>query len=157
MRGGEPSHADLHIGHGHPSWRYCRDDDGSNLYAHEGIPLRPESVLALDTLLANPALGHAYLIEDESGPVGYLILIYSFSIEHAGHTALLDELYISASSRGKGLCKAAVQFAIATARDADCRILYLEVSEENLSARQLYTKAGFHPLPRSMQRWAAPL
>ena len=121
----------------------------ADLYAHEGIPLRPESAAALDTLLSNPALGHAYLIKEQNAPVGYLILIYSFSIEHAGRTALLDELYISPSSRGKGIGKAAVQFAIDSARKADCRILYLEVSEENLTARQLYAKSGFNPLPRS--------
>ncbi|TDK32840.1 GNAT family N-acetyltransferase [Luteimonas terrae] len=97
---------------------------------------------AIEALLADPACGVVLLL-GETGAAGYLALTRGFSLEQAGHYALLDELYIAPEARGRGLGAQALALAAAQARDWGVDVLRLEVHHHNPRAKALYLRAGF--------------
>src|SRR3954447_16302097 len=48
----------------------------------------------LERLLSVPALGAGWLAYAAGVPVGYLLAVYVFSLEHLGLTAEIDELFV---------------------------------------------------------------
>lgn len=109
---------------------------------------------ALRELLAHPQLGTVLLLESASVPIGYLALTFGFSLEFQGRYALLDELYLIPSVRGRGWGRAAVEFAAEAARAHGVAAVRLEVNRANSKARALYLKAGFRDDHRELfTRW----
>lgn len=103
-----------------------------------------------ELLLANPSYGQAFLIQEDGLTLGYLILAYVFSFEFQGRVAILDELYLSAAARGKGLGKAAVLYAQDYALEEGCKRMFLEVESHNERAQKLYEQLGFDFHPRKI-------
>jgi GNAT superfamily N-acetyltransferase len=67
----------------------------SQLYAYDKIKF--EYHVNLDNLkqfLNNPGLGRIWVIYDDNHAIGYLILVFSFSFEHKGEIALINEFYV---------------------------------------------------------------
>src|SRR5580658_8785154 len=58
---------------------------------------------AVEGLMASPELGAVWLIEVKGDTAGYLCVTLCYSLEFAGHYALLDELYLNAEWRGRGV------------------------------------------------------
>jgi GNAT superfamily N-acetyltransferase len=114
-----------------------------DFYAHESLPFTPAVIAAVENLLQNPTLGHIYLLHEPPALYGYFVLTFGYSLERAGRTALLDELYILPAARRKGLATAALDFAAQLARSLHCHALHLEVDHANTPAHTLYTRSGF--------------
>lgn len=109
---------------------------------------------ALDVLLANPALGSAFLLLPAggaapaepgtgAGPAGHLVLTRGHSLEFGGAFFLLDELYLAPALRGRGEGRRALAFAAGHAKTAGAHALRLEVAHANPRARAAYERAGF--------------
>lgn len=99
---------------------------------------------ALAALRLDPALGTVLLLSAEDGEVaGYLVLGVCFSLEQGGRHALLDELYLGSSMRGRGLGGQALALARQWAVQAGLPALRLEVHRHNPRAKSLYERAGF--------------
>ncbi len=115
-----------------------------DFYAIDNYSINPEiSKRNFELLLENPSYGQAFLIQDGEVIHGYLLLSYVFSFEFQGRVAILDELYLASSARGKGLGKAAVEYAQEYAREIGCTKMFLEVEPHNERAQLLYKKLGF--------------
>ncbi|HEX8914813.1 MAG TPA: GNAT family N-acetyltransferase [Humisphaera sp.] len=100
---------------------------------------------AISALLADPALGRAWLIHAGGRAVGYAVLTFVHSIEFGGRCGFVDELYVEAAARGQGVGRRALDLVAAEAAAAGVRVLLLEVSPENERAARLYERAGFGP------------
>lgn len=103
---------------------------------------------ALRTLVESPDLGLVGIVrEREDEPLfGYFVLTWGFDLEWNGRDAVLTELYLSPSARGRGLGDVVMDRAEAMARGEGARALHLLVRHENAPARRLYEKRGFiHP------------
>ncbi len=87
--------------------------------------------------------------------VGVAALAFSWTLEHAGKTAWLDELYVRPEQRGRGVGAALIGRAIEEAQALGCRAIDLEVEQGHRRAEQLYARHGFEPLARS--RWVRRL
>lgn len=94
-------------------------------------------------LLAQPQLGRLFLVVDRSEVVGYVLLAFSFSLEYGGRTAFIDEFFIGAAGRGRGLGKKVLAFIEDVGRDLAIKALLLEAEETNPRAAALYEKAGY--------------
>lgn len=96
----------------------------------------------IDRLLARPEAGTIVLFIEESALMGYAILIPYWSNEFGGVLLFIDELFVRAQSRGKGIAKGFLAQAESKS-GADAVALALEVDPQNTEARRLYEALGF--------------
>lgn len=115
---------------------------------HPWHPVAARETLAV--LLADPACGRAFVIEEEGRAIGYLVVCFGFSLEFHGRDAFLDELYVTPAARGRGLGREALRVAEACCREAGARALHLEVGHGNRAARGLYASWGFEERPHEL-------
>ena len=113
-------------------------------YRDTETPLDAEAAKgALAALVADPALGRAFVIELDNEPAGYVVLSLGFSLEFLGRDAFVDELYVVPERRGHGLGMAAIRELESVAAGLGVKALHLEVGPDNESALGLYRRAGF--------------
>jgi ribosomal protein S18 acetylase RimI-like enzyme len=116
----------------------------AEFYAESGHPVdRERARAAFSALLADRRLGQVWLIHADAGPVGYVVLTLGYSMEYGGPDAFVDDLFIQASHRGRGLGKLALAEVRAACIARGVRALHLEVGRENDAALSLYRGAGF--------------
>ena len=96
----------------------------------------------LSELLQNPLLGVVQLAVDGEGAVAYLVVCFAFSLEYHGKCAWIDELYVDADFRGKGIGTRLLQLAEDISREHGACTLHLEVNHEN-RAIELYRRCGY--------------
>jgi GNAT superfamily N-acetyltransferase len=96
----------------------------------------------LAELLQNSAYGVVYLAFDSDQPVAYLVICFDYSLEYRGKGAWIDELFVDASQRGKGIGTRLLDLAEQASREHNARFLHLEVSHGN-PAIELYRRRGF--------------
>jgi diamine N-acetyltransferase len=145
-----------------PSFRLAADNDAEPLlammreyYAFDGHGFDEDRARhALLTFLREPAFGRAWLICDQTLPVGYVVLTFGYSLEYLGRDAFLDEFYIRESHRGRGWGRATLQFVEDEARSHQVRSIHLEVVCANHSAREFYRRHGYVDHEHSlMTKW----
>jgi GNAT superfamily N-acetyltransferase len=110
---------------------------------------------AVAGLIEMPERGVLLLALDGDVPVGLAALSYTWTLEHGGLVAWLDELYVIPERRGQGVGTALLGAARKLATGAGCAAIDLEVDGGHRRAESLYQRAGFEPLNRS--RWALRL
>jgi ribosomal protein S18 acetylase RimI-like enzyme len=125
------------------------------LYSEAGAtPHRERARRATAELMANPELGGVWLIAVDAETAGYLCVTVCYSLEFAGHFALLDELYLKEAWRGKGIGRQAIVFAEEWSRARGLAAIRLEVAHANLRAIELYRRQGFKAHERHlMTKW----
>ena len=113
-------------------------------YEFDHLPFdEPIARAALTKFVGAESLGRVWLISYEGEAIGYLVLTLGYSLEYGGRDAFLDEVYIRASHRGRGIGQSALAFVEDVCRSLGVRALHLEVERANTSAHGLYRKAGF--------------
>ena len=105
---------------------------------------------AIHELLGHPALGAILLLEADGVIVGHATVTFGFSLEFHGRYALLDELYLIPSTRGRGWGRRALELAAEVASASGTATLRLEVNHANVHARSVYLKAGFQDNRRDL-------
>ena len=100
---------------------------------------------ALDELIGDPSLGRVWLIVVDGQTVGYIVFTFGFSLEYQGRDAMLDELFLRETQRGRGIGTAVLRLLEAEARALAVHAIHLEVSKTNIAAARLYAAAGFRP------------
>lgn len=106
------------------------------------------------TFLDDQNLGQSWLIKENDLVLGYIIVVYFFSFEFKGRVALLDELFLNADARGKGVGRKAVEFVKDYVQEQGCKLVLLEVESHNLPAQKLYESQGFDFHPRNIMRYS---
>lgn len=116
--------------------------------ARMGVATFEASVRALAE--GSPPRGAVLLARSspETPVIGVAVLAYTWTIEHGGACAWLDELYVSPSARGGGVGTALLHRAYEVARGDSCRAVDLEVDADHARVESLYLREGFRPLPR---------
>jgi len=120
-----------------PMMRHMQQDDPWEEPFHE-----PTVRANLAELLRNSVYGVAYLVREESALIGYLVLCFDYSLEYRGKGAWIDELFVEASHRGKGIGTQLLDLAETASREHHAKFLHLEVNHGN-PAVELYRRRGF--------------
>ena len=120
-----------------PMMRDMQEDDPWSETFHE-----PTVRANLAELLANTVYGVAYLVQEENTLIGYLVICFDYSLEYGGKGAWIDELFVEASHRGKGIGTRLLDLAEAASREHNAKFLHLEVNRGN-PAIELYRRRGF--------------
>ena len=134
-----------------PFFRPATDADAELLlqmmreyYAYDGHVFEERQArIALLAFLREPSYGRAWLICENSTPVGYVVLTFGYSLEYLGRDAFIDELYLRESHRGRGWGRRSLDFIEEEARKFEIRSIHLEVVRDNLAAKEVYRKSGY--------------
>ena len=107
---------------------------------------------ALQEFLSDSTLGRFWLLESEVNKeaIGYIALTFGYSFEYGGKVAMIDELFVLESQRGKGFGSQAIQYAQQECKKLGLKAMRLEVTKTNLDVIRLYEKLGFSDLGRSL-------
>lgn len=125
-------------------------------FAEHAIALPAERLeAAVASLIEMPERGALLLALDADEPIGLAVVGFTWTLEHGGLVAWLDELYVVPARRGKGLGAALLARAVEHSTGAGCAAIELEVDVGHRRAENLYRRAGFEPLARS--RWSRRL
>ncbi len=91
-----------------------------------------------------PDVYRNYVAVEHSRVVGLISLVFYKTLLHDGGTALVNELVVSSSERGRGIGTQLVKAGIAAARE--CGLDEIEVGTErgNRDARRFYKNIGFN-------------
>lgn len=91
---------------------------------------------------------HGILAAIESAPVGFAVL------QCAAGEAEVITIGVDPAARRRGVGRALVVGMARTAAENAAKVLFLEVSENNLAARNLYEKCGFKEIGRRPRYYA---
>jgi GNAT superfamily N-acetyltransferase len=125
-------------------------------FREHGIALDDRLISAgINGHLSDEARGAVLLAREAGVFLGLAILALTWTVEHGGRVAWLEELYVVPSRRNGGIGKLLLDHALQTARSLGCRAVDLEVDVEHARAEHLYERAGFRRLQRG--RWTLGL
>lgn len=132
-------------------FRTIREDDVPNLlrqmrelYEADGDPFDEDATgRALRSFLRDPRAGRGWIILVDGYPAGYMILTLGFSLEFYGRDGFLDELFLEAPFRNRGVGRKALEYLEDQARRLGVGALHLEVTRDNEPAKRLYAGMGF--------------
>lgn len=124
-------------------------------HAEEGIAVdedhRREAVMPL---LDGSPHGAVWFIGPRMSPVGYVAVSFGWSIELGGMDGFIDEIWVRAPVRGRGMGSEAVSMLLKSLKAAGVRALHLEVAEGN-PAERVYARAGFRRRDFALMTWVA--
>ncbi len=99
---------------------------------------------ALDEILADPSQKLLVTVEDEL-IVGMAAFIRAANLSHVGRPwALVEDVVVDASHRGKGYGEALLRRAIELAREGGCYKLVLTSNKARTDAHRFYRRLGFN-------------
>ena len=105
--------------------------ENSFLASVERLIERPDA----EFLLASP--------DDDTPPAAVCQLRFRQSVWTASDDCWLEDLFVRADSRRRGLATALVEHALERARERGCRRIELDTNETNEAALALYERLGF--------------
>jgi GNAT superfamily N-acetyltransferase len=97
----------------------------------------------LGRLFASESAGRLWWIQDGETRIGYVAVTFCLSLEFGGPTAVVDELYLEESHRGRGIGFEVLGLIEEICRGRGILALHLEVDRANSHAQALYRKAGY--------------
>jgi len=96
----------------------------------------------IDFLISHEEQGKITLLMEQGEAIGYSIIVYFWSNEYGGPILVIDELYIKAASRSKGIGTEFIKYLLETGR-TKYKAVQLEVFPSNPKALELYERIGF--------------
>lgn len=111
-----------------------------NLEFGDPTPSVPALAHRLTQLITD---GETVVLLGGAGPSGVAVLRFRPALWSERLECYLAELYVVAHRRGRGLGRALMTAALATARDRGADTMEINVDEADLPARRLYESLGF--------------
>ena len=119
----------------------------TEFYAESGYELdRKSTSQAFQTILEQPNLGQIWLIQDGTKDVGHVLVTFKFAMEYAGMIACIDDLFVLAAYRNRGLSTAALEEIRQSCEENQLRGMTVEVANDNAPAQKVYRRIGFETL-----------
>ena len=104
---------------------------------------RSQITALLTAFLRQKERGACWLAMKDDQPIGYLLAVYVFSLEHGGMMAEIDEIFVVPEQRSNGVGVALLREAKREMERTGLVRLQLQLSPQNRSARLFYEKNGF--------------
>lgn len=98
---------------------------------------------ALRPVLDGSPHAAAYLIGPPRTPIGYVVISFGWSLNHAGLDGTVDEIYIRPAVRGRGIGTEVMSALPRALAGAGLKALHLAIRRDDLKTRRLYEKMHF--------------
>jgi GNAT superfamily N-acetyltransferase len=113
-------------------------------HAHDGIETTEAKRRgALVGLMSSPQFGQVWVAEQDGALLGYAVLTYDYSLECGGREGFVDELFVAASARGKGVGRMLLDRLVSAAAEQLLGGLHIVVEQENHAALAFYECCGW--------------
>jgi ribosomal protein S18 acetylase RimI-like enzyme len=134
-----------------PTFREAADGDIETilsfmrlLYDQDGLTFdEPAARAALAGIVGDRSIGRVWMIDEGPEAIGYMVLTLGYSLMYRGRDAFVDELFIRADRRRRGIGRKAMEIMEQACRDLEVRAIHLEVERPNAAAQSLYRTFGF--------------
>jgi GNAT superfamily N-acetyltransferase len=110
-----------------------------------------EIAAAVEGVLYRPERGSLFVVAMQGIIIGVAYLSFTWTLEHGGKTAWLEELYVVPEHRNGGIGRALLTAVCDHVAAQGCAAVNLEVDTAHQRAAHLYAREGFRPLDRT--RW----
>jgi ribosomal protein S18 acetylase RimI-like enzyme len=110
----------------------------------------------LDAFLATASYGCGWLAAHSGTAVGYLLCTFVYSFEHGGVMAEIDELFVGAEYRRRGIGQALLTKARVALAEHGCVCLQMQVADDNTQSQDFYSRLGFKE-KSGYRLWVSPL
>ncbi len=98
------------------------------------------------TLFGNKRYAEVVLAEDASGPLGFALYFYHYSTFKGTPTLWLEDLFVHARARGRGIGKALLKELCKTAQQEGCGRVEWWVLDWNELSIEFYRSIGARPM-----------
>ena len=98
---------------------------------------------ALSKIILDPKIGIILIAKDDDKILGMVNLLFTESTALGSKVALLEDMVVLSSSRGRGIGSQLIDYAISEAKKAGCKRITLLTDIENTKAQSFYQKKGF--------------
>lgn len=123
------------------------------LFEHE-VEFKPDISLqscGLQKILENNELGAVLILREKDKAVGMVTLLFTISTALGGMVALLEDMVVIPSERGKGYGSRLLRAAMDYANRKECKRITLLTDDTNIKAQKFYRHNGFahssmHPM-----------
>jgi ribosomal protein S18 acetylase RimI-like enzyme len=113
-------------------------------YAEAGLVLdRGRAQAAFERLIKHRELGCVWVLECDSAVAGYVVLTLMYAMEYGALRGFIDDLYVRASFRRRGLAGAALSRVRAYCLESQVSALFVQAGADNDAAQRTYKSAGF--------------
>ena len=112
-------------------------------HGESGYEVGPRQAAAIHALCSDASLGRAWLLSDGRQDVGYALAYWRHSIDHGGRVAVLDDLWIDAAFRGRGLGRRLLGVVLAQVSGVGAKAVLVEADPADAPAMALYQRLGF--------------
>lgn len=123
------------------------------LFEHE-VEFKPDissQSCGLQKILENNELGAVLILREKDKAVGMVTLLFTISTALGGMVALLEDMVVIPSERGKGYGSRLLRAAMDYANRKECKRITLLTDDTNIKAQKFYRHHGFahssmHPM-----------
>jgi ribosomal protein S18 acetylase RimI-like enzyme len=105
-------------------------------------PENPKTVQFLTDRLENDE-AVVFIARVDGNPVGFTMIYPTFSTVSLSAVWLLNDLYVTETSRGQGIANLLMDAAEAAAREAGATRIFLRTAHDNTPAQALYESRGW--------------
>ncbi len=109
----------------------------------EFTPNADAQVRGLARIIGNPAVGTVLVAHVDDVPVGMVNVLFTESTALGARVALIEDMVVTAASRGKGIGTMLMQAAFQAARAEGCKRITLLSDAHNTGALRFYAHHGF--------------
>lgn len=128
---------------------------GRQLAEHRIETSRSAIAAAVEGMMQDGRRGFLLVAKERDLLLGVAYVSFTWTLEHGGKSAWLEELYVLPEHRGAGVGKRLLGSVLDVARASGCAAVDLEVDAEHSRAEALYVREAFRRLPRA--RWVRTL
>ena len=98
---------------------------------------------ALSKIILDSKIGIILIAKDDDKILGMVNLLFTESTALGSKVALLEDMVVLSSSRGRGIGSQLIDYAISEAKKAGCKRITLLTDIKNTKAQSFYQKKGF--------------
>lgn len=94
-------------------------------------------------IISNKDVGVILVAKEDKNILGMVNLLFTESTALGSRVAILEDMIVSNTSRGKGIGSLLIDYAVQEATDSGCKRITLLTDIENAKAQVFYQKKGF--------------